>query len=314
MGYYLTKASGLIITLLLVSMLAFFVFQILPGDPVDVILGVEADELERQAMVERLDLDRPLSVRYMEWLKGAITGDLGISLRYQMPVSDLLSASLGVTASLAMLSILLTILIGIPLGVLLARFSSEKGTVVFSMVTQLGLSIPSFCMGVLLINIFSVHLGIFPSIGYKPLSEGFAAWLGSLVLPSLSIAVGTSAILIRYVKVSITKEMGKDYVRTARSKGAGEARIMYAHVLRNSLIPVITMLGMIAADVLGGSIIVENVFSLPGIGRLISVSITTRDLPLIQALVVYLAAIVVVLNFLVDMVYSLIDPRIRRST
>lgn len=314
MGYYLTKASGLIITLLLVSMLAFFVFQILPGDPVDVILGVEADELERQAMVERLDLDRPLSVRYMEWLKGAITGDLGISLRYQMPVSDLLSASLGVTASLAMLSILLTILIGIPLGVLLARFSSEKGTVVFSMVTQLGLSIPSFCMGVLLINIFSVHLGIFPSIGYKPLSEGFAAWLGSLVLSSLSIAVGTSAILIRYVKVSITKEMGKDYVRTARSKGAGEARIMYAHVLRNSLIPVITMLGMIAADVLGGSIIVENVFSLPGIGRLISVSITTRDLPLIQALVVYLAAIVVVLNFLVDMVYSLIDPRIRRST
>lgn len=314
MGYYLAKASGLIITLLLVSILAFFVFQILPGDPVDVILGVEADELERQAMVERLNLDRPLSVRYMEWLKGAMTGDLGISLRYQMPVSDLLSESLKVTASLATLSILLTILIALPLGVLLARFSSGRGTVVFSMATQLGLSIPSFCMGVLLINIFSVHLNIFPSIGYRPLSEGFQAWLGSLVLPSLSIAIGTSAVLIRYVKVSITKEMGKDYVRTARSKGAGEARIMYAHVLRNSLIPVITMLGMIAADVLGGSIIVENVFSLPGIGRLISVSITTRDLPLIQALVVYLAAIVVVLNFIVDMVYSLIDPRIRRST
>lgn len=314
MGYYLAKASGLIITLLLVSILAFFVFHILPGDPVDVILGVEADELERQAMVERLNLDRPLSVRYMEWLKGAMTGDLGISLRYQMPVSDLLSESLKVTASLATLSILLTILIALPLGVLLARFSSGRGTVVFSMATQLGLSIPSFCMGVLLINIFSVHLNIFPSIGYRPLSEGFQAWLGSLVLPSLSIAIGTSAVLIRYVKVSITKEMGKDYVRTARSKGAGEARIMYAHVLRNSLIPVITMLGMIAADVLGGSIIVENVFSLPGIGRLISVSITTRDLPLIQALVVYLAAIVVVLNFIVDMVYSLIDPRIRRST
>lgn len=314
MGYYLTKASGLVITLILVSLLAFFVFQILPGDPVDVILGIEADEFERQAMRERLNLDRPIVERYVDWLKGALTGDLGISLRYQMPVSELLFASVGTTASLAFLALLLTVLIGIPIGVLLARFSTKKKTIAFSMVTQLGLSIPSFCLGVFLINIFSVRLNLLPSIGYTPISEGIIPWLRSLILPSLSIAIGTSSVLIRYVKVSITKEMGKEYVRTARSKGAGDARIMYSHVLRNSLIPVITILGMIAADILGGSIIVENVFSLPGIGRLISVSINTRDLPLIQALVVYLAAIVVVINFLVDMVYSVIDPRIRRGS
>lgn len=313
MGHYLTKAAGLAITLLLVSLLAFLVFQVLPGDPADVILGVDADELERAAISERLGLDKPLSERYIDWLAGAITGDLGISLRYQMPVSQLLASSLGVTASLSLVSLFLTIAIGLPAGLLLARFRSARKTIAFSMATQLGLSIPSFCMGVFLINIFSVRLRLLPSIGYSPLSDGIGGWIASLILPAMSIAIGTSSILIRYINASVSREMGKEYVKTARSKGASDARIMYAHVLRNSLIPVITILGMIAADILGGSIIIENVFSLPGIGRLISVSIMTRDFPLLQALVVYLAAIVAVLNFAVDVIYSVIDPRIRRN-
>ena len=161
------------------------------------------------------------------------------------------------------------------------------------------------------ISIFSVRLGLLPSIGYTPLSEGFFKSFKSLLLPSLSVAIGSSAILIRYVRVSVLKENGRDYVRTARSKGLTRFRIMYAHVLKNSLIPVITILGILTADILGGSIIIENIFSLPGIGRLITVSISSRDLPLIQGLVLYLALIVVICNFVVDLIYSLVDPRIR---
>lgn len=179
------------------------------------------------------------------------------------------------------------------------------------MLSQLGISVPSFCMGIVLISIFSVNLGWFDSIGYVPASESITGWFKTMFLPSLSIAFGSSAVLARYIRVSIANQQKQDYVRTAKSKGLSEKIIMNKHILRNSLIPVITILGMLVADILGGSIIIENVFSLPGIGKLISTSITTRDLPLIQGLTVYLAGIVVICNFGVDILYSIIDPRIK---
>ena len=311
MRYYLRKLIGLVVTLILVSLVTFFVFQILPGDPTLIILGLDADVNQIEALNRTLGLDRPLTERYISWIKGLFNGDLGISIRYNQSVSSLIGQGLKVTALLALYSMIFTVAIGIPMGLFLASHSKKKYSIPISIVSQLSLSIPSFCMGILLISIFSVRLNLLPSIGYTPISEGFFKSFKSLLLPSLSIALGSSAILIRYVRVSVLKEMGKDYVRTARSKGLSKRRIMYAHVLKNSLIPVITILGLLTADILGGSIIIENIFSLPGIGRLITVSISSRDLPLIQGLVLYLSLIVVICNFIVDLVYSLVDPRIR---
>ena len=311
MRYYLRKLIGLVVTLILVSLVTFFVFQILPGDPALIILGLDADEYQIEALNRSLGLDKPLAERYLSWLKGLLSGDLGVSIRYGQSVSSLIGDALKVTSLLALYSMIFTVVIGIPVGLFLASQSKKKYSIPVSILSQLSLSIPSFCMGIFLISIFSVHLNILPSIGYRPLSDGFWTSFKSLLLPSLSVALGSSAILIRYVKVSVLKEMGRDYVRTARSKGLGKRRIMYAHVLKNSLIPVITILGILTADILGGSIIVENIFSLPGIGRLITVSISSRDLPLIQALVLYLAFIVVICNFAVDLIYSIVDPRIR---
>ena len=311
MKYYLKKILGFIFTILLVSIITFVVFQILPGDPAQIILGVDADPAQIENLRATMNLDKGYVERYLIWLTNALKGDLGISYRYSRAVSELISESFFVTSSLAVYSIALTILIGLPLGIFIAKNSKKKITTGISMLSQLGISVPSFCMGIVLISIFSVNLGWFDSIGYIPASESLTGWFKTMFLPSLSIAFGSSAVLARYIRVSIANQQKQDYVRTAKSKGLSEKIIMNQHILRNSLIPVITILGMLVADILGGSIIIENVFSLPGIGKLISTSITTRDLPLIQGLTVYLAGIVVICNFGVDILYSIIDPRIK---
>ncbi len=311
MGYYCRKIGGLLLTLVLVSLLTFGVFQILPGNPAYIILGVDADPLQIEALTKSMGLDLPLYQRYINWILGVLKGDLGTSFRYQQPVTQLISQGLVVTGGLAVMTMLLTILIGIPVGIWLAGHSNKAYSVGCSMLSQVSLSVPAFCMGIFLIHIFSVRLKWFPSIGFVHWSEDPIGCIRSLLLPALSLALGSSAVLIRYVKVSITNQQKQDYVRTAYSKGLKKRKVMYGHVVRNSLIPVITILGMLTADILGGSIITENVFSLPGIGRLISVSISSRDLPLLQGLVLYLAVIVVVCNFAVDLIYSVVDPRIR---
>ncbi len=311
MGYYCRKIGGLLLTLVLVSLLTFGVFQILPGNPAYIILGVDADPLQIEVLTKSMGLDLPLYQRYINWILGVLKGDLGTSFRYQQPVTQLISQGLAVTGGLAVMTMLLTILIGIPAGIWLAGHSNKAYSVGCSMLSQVSLSVPAFCMGIFLIHIFSVRLKWFPSIGFVHWSEDPIGCIHSLLLPALSLALGSSAVLIRYVKVSITNQQKQDYVRTAYSKGLKKRKVMYGHVVRNSLIPVITILGMLTADILGGSIITENVFSLPGIGRLISVSISSRDLPLLQGLVLYLAVIVVVCNFAVDLIYSVVDPRIR---
>lgn len=311
MRYYIKKIAGLFVTLVLVSLITFAVFQILPGNPATVILGVDADPLQLEALEESMGLDKPFYERYFDWVKGVFRGDLGDSYRYQQPVSELLSRALEVTGSLAIVTMALTVLIGIPAGIWLAGHSGKKYSILFSMISQISLSVPAFCMAVFLTSIFAVNLKWLPSFGFVSWSQSPAKWLQSLILPALSLALGSSAVLIRYVKVSITNQQKQDYVRTAYSKGLQKRAVMYRHIVRNSLIPVITVLGMTTADILGGSIIIENVFSMSGIGQLISVSITSRDLPLLQGLTLYLAVIVVICNFVVDMIYSIVDPRIR---
>lgn len=311
MAYYLRKLAGFLVTLLLVSVVTFAVFQILPGDPATVILGVDADPVQLERLRETMGTDKPLSVRFLSWIAGVFRGDLGISYRYHKPVAELIAGGLSATVSLALFSLLLTALIGLPIGVFLAHHGKKAYAAPLTFLSQLGLSVPAFCVSIVLIEIFSVQLKWLPSMNFTPWSESPLKCLQSLIMPSFAIAFGSSAVLIRYVRASVSQQEGEDYVRTARSKGAARGRVLRRHVLRNSLIPVLTIFGMIVADVLGGSIIIENVFSLPGIGKLIATSISTRDLPLIQGLVLYLAGIVVVCNFAVDLLYSVIDPRIR---
>ena len=311
MAYYARKTAGFLVTLLLVSLVTFAVFQILPGDPATAILGVDADPVQVEQLRKEIGADQPLPQRFLSWAGGVLRGDLGTSYQYRQPVAKLISGGLSVTVSLAVFSLILTALIGIPTGLWLARHGKKLYAAPVTFLSQLGLSVPAFCMSIVLIEIFSVQLRWLPSLGFTPWTQSPVKCLQSLLLPAIAISFGSSAVLIRYVRASLSRQEGEEYVRTAKSKGAAPGRVMWGHVLRNSLIPVLTIFGMIVTDVLGGSIIIENVFSLPGIGRLISTSIATRDLPLIQGLVLYLAGIVVVCNFAVDLLYSVIDPRIR---
>ena len=311
MKYYARRIVGFIITIFLVSVVTFAIFQILPGNPAEVILGVDADPVQLAALEKSMGLDKSPVERYVDWIVNLLQGDLGMSYRYKQPVTDLIQDSFQITASLAFVSIILTVLIGLPVGIWLAKNNKKLVATPVSMLSQISLSIPAFCMSIFLIYIFCIKLKLLPSFGYTPFSKSPADWLKNLILPSFAIALGSSATLIRYIYSSIMTQMKEDYIKTAKSKGVTINRILNKHVLRNSLIPVITILGMLVSDILGGSIIIENVFAFPGIGKLLSTSISSRDFPLIQGLVVYLAGIVVVCNFLVDMLYSIIDPRIR---
>lgn len=311
MRYYARRIVGFLITIFLVSVLTFAIFQILPGNPAEIILGVDADPVQVAALEESMGLDKTIPERYLEWIINLFRGDMGISYRYNQPVAKLIQDSFRVTLSLTIVAIVLTVLIGLPLGIWLAKNNGKPVATPVSMFSQISLSIPAFCMSIFMIYVFCVKLRLLPSFGYVPLSEGIGAWFKNMILPSMAIAVGASATLIRYIYTSIMSQMKEDYIRTAKSKGVTLRNIMNRHVLRNSLIPVITILGMLVSDIMGGSIIIENVFAFPGIGKLLSTSISSRDLPLIQGLVVYMASIVVLCNFFVDMLYSVIDPRIR---
>lgn len=309
--FYIKKISGLLITIFLVTLITFFTFNILPGNPALAILGPDADTAQIQALEAEFHLDQPLYSRYFSWITGVLRGELGYSYRYGQKVSVIISKAFGVTFSLGLFSLVLTVLMGLPLGIVMGQYSRKKSVKILEVFDQIWLSTPGFCTAILLIMIFTVILKLFPSMGYVPFFQNPLQSLRTMFLPALSLSFGSSAILARYLKTDFTMQKSLDYVRTARSKGLSTGRIVFVHILRNSLICVVTTLGLIVTDILGGSIIIENVFSLPGIGRLIATSITSRDFPLIQGLVLYLAVITVSVNFIVDILYQVIDPRTR---
>ncbi|MFC4599845.1 ABC transporter permease [Cohnella hongkongensis] len=311
MRFYIRKLAALGSTVLLVSVITFLVFQVLPGDPAQIVLGVDADPHQLAELRKRMELDRPAAERYLIWVKDAAAGDLGQSLRYHRPVADIVAERLPVTVSLALMSLGLTLLIGIPLGIYIARKDGGLPALLMSAFTQLGLAVPSFWLAFILILVFSVAFKWFPTYGYVPWSENPAQALRSLFLPSLALAVPGIAVVIRYLRNTLLDQFRMDYVRTAKSKGLRDRLVLYRHVLRNSLVPVLTIVGLLIADTLGGSIVVENVFALPGLGNLLITSIGTRDLPLLQTMVLYIAVIVVCIHFIVDILYRVIDPRIR---
>jgi len=316
MKYCGKKILTLIMTLFLVSVAAFLAFQIIPGDVVKSIVGEDASPEREEQLREELGLDKPPVERYFSWAGGVLRGDFGVSYRFSknmqemMPVKELIGDKLPVTLWLAGLSLLLIIVVSIPLGVLWAKSSSHFLDAVLGVITQAAMAIPSFFLGILVTFLFGIVLKVFTPGGYVSYKENFAGFLGYLLFPALSIALPKIAMTARFLRNSMLTEMGSDYVRTAYSKGCTKRRVMYGHVLRNAMMPVVTFLGMIIAEIVAGSIVIEQVFGLPGIGRLLISSISTRDFPVVEILILYITFVVIFVYFLVDILYRIIDPRI----
>ena len=316
MKYLGKKVITLIMTLFLVSVAAFLAFQIIPGDVVASILGTEATPEREEQLREELGLNDPPVKRYFNWMTGVLRGDLGVSYRYSknmnemMPVAELIGDKLPVTLWLAAVSLVLIVVIAIPLGVLWARSSSHFLDAVLGVVTQTAMAIPSFFLGILVTYLFGILLKCFAPGSYVSYQEDFGGFLKYLLFPALSIAIPKIAMTARFLRNSMLTELQADYVRTAYSKGCTKRRVMYGHVLRNAMMPVVTFLGMIIAEIVAGSIVIEQVFGLPGIGRLLISSISTRDFPVVEILILYITFVVIFVYFLVDILYRVIDPRI----
>lgn len=316
MKYLGKKILTLIMTLFLVSVAAFLAFQIIPGDVVASILGTEATPEREEQLREELGLNNPPAERYLNWMAGVLRGDFGVSYRYSknmnemMPVAELIGDKLPVTLMLAFLSLILIVVISVPLGVWWARSSSRVLDAVMGVVTQTAMAVPSFFLGILVTYLFGIVFKLFAPGGYVSYRDNFAGFLGYLLFPALSIAIPKIAMTARFLRNSMLTEFGSDYVRTAYSKGCSKRRVMYRHVLKNSMMPVVTFLGMIIAEIVAGSIVVEQVFGLPGIGRLLISSINSRDLPVVEILILYITFVVIFVYFLVDILYRVIDPRI----
>jgi len=310
-AYLLKKIFILLVTLLLVSAVIFAVLMVIPSDPAQIVLGIHATPETLQALRHKMGLDQPVIVQYLTYLKKMITGDLGQSITYDVSISSLIFSRLQVTVPLAILSMTFAILLSIPIGIYSALHRNrmgDYGTMVFS---QIGLAVPAFWAGILLILLFAVTLHWFPAGGFQSWLTDPARALKSLLLPALSLGFVRAAVLTRMTRSSMLEVLGEDYIRTARSKGLSKRRVVYKHAFRNAIIPVITIIGLQAGDLLAGAIIVENVFHLPGVGRLVFEAIGQRDLPVIQGVVLFIAALIVVINFLIDVAYRYLDPRIR---
>lgn len=312
MKYILRKFSTLIITLLLISAMTFGAFSVIPGDASVSKLGTDATEQQLEALREEMGLNDPIAERYISWVSGVVRGDFGESLRYSgTTVRELLSDRLPATVLLAVIALIMMFVVSVPLALLSVRFQNRWQDALISQLVQIVMAIPSFFLGILLTYFFGIALRLFQPGKFIAPSEDFWASVRYLIFPAMAIALPKGAMVIRFIRGAVLGEMKKDYVRTARSKGNGKDRILYVHVLRNALIPVITFVAMIAAQVLAGSIIVEQVFSVPGVGRLLVSSISARDYPVVQAIVLYITAIVVIMNFAVDVLYQLADPRVK---
>lgn len=309
--FLVKRLVTLALTLLAATLVVFVVLEILPGDPAAVMLGVNAEADTLNALRQEMGLDRPVLVRYVDWVTDLMTGNLGVSYTYDVPVSELILSRITVSFPLALLAMILSTVIGIPLGVLAAA-NHNKPVDFFAMsFSQVGIAIPNFWFAMLLTIIFSVTLQILPAGGFAGWESGTWAVFKSLLLPTVALALPQAAILARVTRSAFLEVLKEDFIRTARAKGVNNQGILWYHALRNSLIPVVTIMGLQFSFLLAGTIIIENVFYLPGIGRLIFQAISQRDLIVVKNLVILLAASVVIINFVVDLLYAYIDPRLR---
>jgi len=313
MKWLVKKVVAMIITLFLVSVVTFLAFEVIAGNSVLSKLGMDATAEQVEALKEEYGLNKSLPERYADWLAGAVKGDFGTSYQYNMPVSRLVAERMPVTIGLGIIAIVLILAVAIPLGLFVAKQEGGVWDHVITTINQIFMAVPHFFLGMLICLIFGIILKWFTPGAYVPMSQSFIDYLAYMIFPAIAIAIPKIAMVVKFLKTSVIRQMRMDYVRTARGKGNSEQRILYQHVLKNALIPVITFLAMVIADVLAGSIVLEPVFGLPGLGRLLVVSISNRDYPVVQVIVLYIAVLVIGMNCMVDILYQVIDPRVKET-
>lgn len=312
MSVFLAKRFlTLIATIFGASVVIFTVMEILPGDPALVILGVEATDEAVAALTKELGLDRPALERYFDWIFGIMSGDLGVSYAYKVPVWELVQGALKITFPLAILAMTLSVIIAFVIGLYAAANHNKPSDVTLMGISQLGISVPNFWLAVLLILYFAVNLRLFPATGFPGWEEGFWKSIHALILPAVSLATVVGAMLARNTRSAVLEVYKEDFVRTARAKGLTQQATLWLHVLRNAMIPVITVMGIYFSNLLVGTVVVENVFNLPGLGSTVLKAINNRDTIVVESVVLILASIVVITNFVVDVLYAIIDPRLK---
>ena len=309
--YVVRRVGALAVTLFFVSLLVFVVVRVLPGDPALIILGLEANADSVARVRQALGLDQPVPVQYVRWVGHALRGDLGRSIQYDLPVGALILSRLNVTLPLTLLADSFMMAAAIPLGVFAATRHRRWGDYLTMTLSQLGVAVPGFWAGLLLILLFSVRLGWVQSGGFDGWGEGFWHGLRSLLLPAIALGLFQFAVLARTTRSAVLEVLREEYVKTARAKGVAERVVLFRHALRNALIPIVTVAGVQLGQLLAGSIILESVFYLPGLGRLTLAAISARDLPVVQGVVLFVASMIVTVNAAVDILYGILDPRIR---
>lgn len=310
MKYVIKKAVATVVTLFAVTLFVFLAFHLISGDPATSILGTEATPVKLAALREEMGLNDPVIVQYGRWAFDFIKGDMGTSYSYRMPVEEMIMNKIPVTLTLTVLAFLLMIVISIPLGIYTAKHAGGVADRVIYILNQIIMAVPPFFSGILITLIFGKIFRLFTPGGYVSYQKNFWAFLGYMFFPALAIALPKAAMATKLLRSSVIGEAKLDYVRTAYSRGNNTNRVLYRHVLKNALIPVVTFLGMALADMIAGSIIIEQVFSIPGLGRILLTSIFNRDYPVVMAVIVCIAILVLVVNMVVDIIYGLIDPRI----
>jgi peptide/nickel transport system permease protein len=310
-SFVLRRLLSVIPVMLLVATGVFLLLKLTPGDPVGVILGPDADEERRQALREELGLNDPLPEQYFRWLGDAVRGDLGDSLFLNEPVLSALADRAQPTLLLTVLSTLVALSIGLPTGIVAAQNRGNWMDVGTMAIAILGISMPTFWLGLNLILVFAVKLRWLPVAGYAPLSDGLWESLRYLILPAITLGVAQAALLARMTRSMMLEVLGTDYVRVARAKGLRERRVVYYHAFKNALIPLINVAGLIFAALLGGAVVTEQIFNIPGVGRLLIQAVGRRDVPLVQGTVLVVAAIYVMVNLIVDLISAALDPRLR---
>ena len=311
MKYAVKKIFTMVLTLLLISFCVFLAFNVIPGDPATAKLGTQATPEKVAALREQMGLNQPLLVRYWQWLSGAIVGDFGNSYAYHMSVTQLIGSKLPITLSLTLMAFILMTLIAIPLGIYIAKHEGGRVDRTISAVNQAIMAIPPFFSGILITLLFGLVLHWFTPGAFVGFEKSFFGCLAYLFFPALAIALPKAAMTVKLLRSSLLSESKKDYVRTAYSRGNSTSGVLYGHVLKNAMISVTTFLAMTLTDMVAGSVVMEQVFSVPGIGRILINSISGRDYPVTMAIIVLLAFLVIVVNLLSDLLIHILDPRIR---
>lgn len=314
LGYFVKRLVSLVISLIVASAVIFAVVEIAPGDPASFMLGINAQPDTVAALRTELGLDQSKLDRYMSWVGGMLSGDFGTSYTYRAPVAQMIADRLWVSLPLALYALTLSTLIAFPAGIFAAARRGGAGDLAVTGATQLGVAIPNFWFAMMLVLIFAINLRWFSAGGFPGWEAGFWTGMKALTLPAIALALPQAAILTRVMRSSLLDILGEDFIRTARAKGLSSRQALWRHGLRNALIPVLTIIGLQFAFLLAGAIIIEQVFFLPGLGRLIFQAITQRDLIVVESVVMLLVFAVILVNFLVDLAYAAVDPRLRTRT